>query len=105
MRRVRKILLKENIALQSKFRIAETDTFLKEIEKIEYKRLYKKIKEYVYPILKRNPYYGPNIKRLKGRYTDFYRFRIRDYRLFYTIDNKEIIIFIIAIKHRKDAYE
>ena len=91
--------------MQSKFRIAETDTFLKEMKKTEYNRLYKKIKEYVYPILKRNPYYGPNIKRLKGKYSEFYRFRIRDYRLFYTIDNEEIIIFIITIKHRKDAYE
>jgi len=91
--------------LQSNFRIAETDIFLKTIEKNEYKKLYKKIKEYVYPILKRNPYYGPNIKRLKGRYSEFYRFRIRDYRLFYTIDNDKIIIFIIAIKHRKNAYE
>ena len=90
--------------MQNKFRIAETDTFQKEIEKNEYKRLYKKIKEYVYPILERNPYYGPNIKRLKGRFSEFYRFRIRDYRLFYTIDNERIIIFIIAIKHRKDAY-
>ncbi len=91
--------------MQSKFRIAETDTFLKAIEKNEYKKLYKKIKEYVYPILKRNPYYGPNIKRLKGKYSEFYRFRIRDYRLFYTIDDESIIIFIITIKHRKNAYE
>jgi len=60
--------------LQSNFRIAETDIFLKTIEKNEYKKLYKKIKEYVYPILKRNPYYGPNIKRLKGKYSEFYRF-------------------------------
>ena len=81
--------------MQNKFRIAETDTFQKEIEKNEYKRLYKKIKEYVYPILERNPYYGPNIKRLKGRFSEFYRFRIRDYRLFYTIDNEmsRVIIF------------
>ena len=91
--------------MQNKFRIAETDTFPETIEKNEYKRLYKKIKEYVYPVLKRNPYYGPNIKRLKGRYSEFYRFRIRDYRLFYTIDDENIIIFIITIKHRKNAYE
>ncbi|MCF7954118.1 MAG: type II toxin-antitoxin system mRNA interferase toxin, RelE/StbE family [Spirochaetales bacterium] len=91
--------------MQSRYKIAETESFLKIIEKYEHKRLYKKIKEYVYPLLKRNPFYGPNIKKLKGDYSAFYRFRIGDYRLFYTIDNEKIIIFIIDIRHRKDAYK
>jgi mRNA-degrading endonuclease RelE of RelBE toxin-antitoxin system len=28
---------------------------------------------------------------LKGNYSEFFRFRIGDYRLFYTIDNDKII--------------
>ncbi|MCF7916016.1 MAG: type II toxin-antitoxin system RelE/ParE family toxin [Spirochaetaceae bacterium] len=87
------------------YKIAETDGFIKTIEKSKYRRLYKKIKDYVYPLLKRNPFYGPNIKRLKGEYSYFYRFRIGDYRLFYTIDHDKIIIFIIDTRHRKDAYK
>lgn len=87
------------------FKIAETDSFSKKITRAEYKKLYIKINSYVYPILKRNPYFGPNIKRLKGELSDYYRYRIGDYRLFYKIEEKKIIIFIIDIRHRKDAYK
>lgn len=87
------------------FKIAETDSFVKKINESEFKKLYKKIQNYVYPMLKRNPYFGPNIKRLKGEFSDFYRYRIGDYRLFYKIENDKILIFIADIKHRKDAYD
>jgi mRNA interferase RelE/StbE len=87
------------------FKIAETDSFSKTITKAEYKKLYMKIKSYVYPLLKQNPYFGPNIKRLKGELSDYYRYRIGDYRLFYKIEEKKIIIFILDIRHRKDAYK
>ena len=73
--------------------------FLKKISKAEYRKLYKKITSYIYPMLKRNPYFGPNIKRLKGEFSDFYRYRIGDYRLFYKIEEEKIIIFIMDIKH------
>jgi len=91
--------------LLDRFKIAETDSFKKKIKKDEYKRLNKKIEEYIYPLLRRNPFFGPNIKRLKGNYSELYRFRIGDYRLFYTIDNDKIIVFIIDIVNRKDAYK
>ncbi|MDX9801198.1 MAG: type II toxin-antitoxin system RelE/ParE family toxin [Spirochaetia bacterium] len=87
------------------FQIAETVSFAKKIQKPKYNRLYIKVVEYVYPILRRNPYFGPNIKRLKGQYSDYYRYRIGDYRLFYKIKNETIMIFIVDIKHRKDAYD
>lgn len=87
------------------FQIAETDSFVKNIQKPKYNKLYKKIVEYVYPMLRRNPYFGPNIKRLKGEFSDYYRYRIGDYRLFYKIENEKIMIFIVDIKHRKDAYD
>ncbi len=85
--------------------IAETDDFIKKIKTINYKNLYKKIVEYVYPMLRRNPYYGPNIKRLRGNLSNYYRYRIGDYRLFYQIKNEKIMIFVMDIKHRKDAYD
>ena len=70
-----------------------------------YIALYKKINDYVYPILRENPFFGPNIKKLKGEYKDLYRFRIGDYRLFYTISEETVIVFIIDIEARKDAYK
>jgi mRNA interferase RelE/StbE len=91
--------------LSGKYSVAETESFQKKIKKKEYTNLYKKIKDYVYPILKKNPYYGPNIKRLKGNYSEYLRYRIGNYRLFYKVDDGKIIIFIVDIAHRKDAYK
>jgi len=91
--------------LSDKYKIAETEQFVKKIEENKYKKLYKKMLEYVYPLLRRNPYFGSNIKRLKGNLSGYYRYRIGDYRLFYKIDNEKIIIFVIDIAHRKNAYE
>ena len=51
--------------MSDKYKIAETDLFLKKINKNKYKKIYKKISEYIYPLLRKNPYFGPNIKRLK----------------------------------------
>ena len=87
------------------FKIAETDTFAKRIHTIKYRNLYKKITDYVYPILRTNPYFGPNIKKLKGEYKELYRFRIGDYRLFYKISEETVIVFILDIESRKDAYQ
>jgi len=88
-----------------KYKIAETETFSKKINSNKFKHLYNKILMDVYPILKNNPYYGANIKKLKGDYKEIYRFRISDYRIFYKIDENESIIFIINIENRKDAYK
>ena len=89
----------------TKYRIAETETFEKKIKSTKYKSLYKKIKEYVYPILRENPYFGSNIKKLKGNYKDLYRFRIGGYRLFYKISEDTVIVFIVDIETRKAAYK
>jgi mRNA interferase RelE/StbE len=88
-----------------KYKIAETETFEKKINTQKYKFLYKKIKEYFYPILRENPYFGPNIKKLKGEYRELYRYRIGEYRLFYKVSEETVIIFIIDIENRKDAYK
>jgi mRNA interferase RelE/StbE len=59
----------------------------------------------VYPILKNNPFFGTNIKKLKGKYKEVYRFRIGDYRLFYKVEENEALIFIVNIENRKDTYK
>lgn len=89
----------------SSYRIAETDTFRKQLNKNrEYRRIYRKIRDYVYPLLRENPFFGPNIKRFRGDLSEFYRYRIGDYRLFYTIDVDKVIVFVVRLDHRKDAY-
>lgn len=89
----------------SKFKIAETETFSAKISSIKFKSQYKKIVDYVYPILRENPFFGPNIKKLKGNLKEVYRFRIGNYRLFYKISEETVIVFIINIEDRKDAYK
>ena len=71
--------------------------------KIE-KEPYKKITDYIYPQLKLNPFFGNNIKKLKGEFEAIYRYRIGDYRLFYQIENDKVLIIIWNIDDRKDAY-
>jgi len=90
--------------LSDKFQIAETESFQKIIGSNRYKNLYEKIKNYVYPQLRNNPFFGPNIKKLKGKLEDYYRYRIGNYRLFYMVDEEKVIVFIVTIKDRKDAY-
>lgn len=90
--------------MSGKFKIAETDNYLKSIEKINDSKLYSKIKTLVYPAIIDNPFYGQNIKKLKGKFDNIYRFRIGKYRMFYTISENKGLIFIIEIVRRKDAY-
>jgi mRNA interferase RelE/StbE len=86
------------------FQIAETKSFQKLKNKIDSK-IYKKIVEIVYPQLRSNPFYGTNIKKLKGELSDYYRYRIANYRLFYIIENEKVIIVITDLKQRKDSYK
>lgn len=89
----------------AKYKIAETDNFSKKVSSAKFKALYKKINDYVYPILRENPFFGPNIKKLKGEFKELYRFRIGDFRLFYKVSEETVIVFIIDIENRKDAYK
>jgi mRNA interferase RelE/StbE len=90
--------------LLNRFEIAETETFQRSISKKEFVKIYNKIKTYVYPQLRINPFFGNNIKKLKGEFKDVYRYRIGEYRFFYQVDEKQILIFIMDIAKRKDAY-
>lgn len=86
------------------FKIAETDNFSKKITGKEFNSVYKKLKVYIYLQLKENPFFGLNIKKLKGNLSEIYLYRIRSFRLFYTIDIENKIVFILDIEKRKDSY-
>lgn len=91
--------------LNKDFAIAEIASFEKKIKKTQYRSIYKKIVSYIYPQLRKNPFFGPNIKRLKGSLSDYYRYRIGNYRLFYKVEEQRILVVIVDIEHRKDAYK
>ena len=86
------------------FQIAQTKEFEKKIKKLDPK-IYIKIKNIVYPQLKKNPLYGANIKKLKGELEGVYRYRLGNYRLFYIVDNEKVILIITTISHRQNAYK
>jgi mRNA interferase RelE/StbE len=54
--------------------------------------------------LRSHPTAGPKVKRLKGRLRDYYRYRIGDYRIVYTIVQREHAVYVDYIQHRKDIY-
>jgi mRNA interferase RelE/StbE len=89
------------------FRIFETEQFQEDLKKIARSgmpKLLDKLHEYVYPQLRSNPAIGANIKRLKGQYSDLWRYRIGAWRFFYRIDEKRRIVFMVAAAHRSSAY-
>ncbi len=91
----------------NKYRVFETDNFKKQItnlDKHQAEQLYSKIKNIIYPQLRHEPHYGPNIKKFKGYNPETWRYRIGNYRIFFEIDHTENVVAIIAFKSRKDAY-
>lgn len=92
----------------SDFRVFETDEFTKQLKKLpapEAVFLRKKLNSYVYPQLKTEPFWGKNIKKLRGYAPDTWRYRIGNFRIFYIVDQNNRIISIITVDDRKDAYK
>ena len=87
------------------FKIAETETLTSRISDSKYNKIYKKISDYVYPQLRENPFFGTNIKKLKGEFEGLYRYRVGKYRLFYKIENDRVLVIMLDIDDRKDAYK
>ncbi len=56
-------------------------------------------------ILAKNPdVLKNNIKKLGGIKEDYYRLRVGNYRVIFKKEERELIIFIIRIGHRKEIY-
>jgi len=60
-----------------------------------------KIIKVIIDVLANNPYIGKPLKaEFKGRYS----YRVADYRIIYSILKRELIIHIIKVMHRREAY-
>ncbi len=93
--------------MSGSFKIFETGQFSKDLDRDfsgQQERIKIKLLADVYPQLKRQPYFGKNIKKLKNYTPQTWRYRIGDYRFFYAIDDRRKIVFMIAIDHRGAAY-
>ena len=74
---------------------------LKELRKID-KKYREKIIETIEGKIAKNPYIG---KKLLGELSDFYRYRVGDYRIIYLIFDDRVEIEIVKVGHRKEVYE
>lgn len=45
-----------------------------------------------------------NIKALKGEYKGKFRLRIGEYRVVFQVKDKELIIIVVRVGHRKEVY-
>lgn len=71
--------------------------FLRKLDKINSKRIVKKVEEEIKQDVARY------IKKLVNR--DFFKIRVGDYRLFVDYNSSEDKLNINTIKHRKNAYK
>ena len=90
-----------------KYKIFETERFiidLKYLARSGHRELEEKLSEHVYPQLKDEPHFGPNIKKLLNWNPPTWRYRIGNWRFFYIIDEDMRVVSMIAASHRKEAY-
>lgn len=74
------------------------------MNKPQYTSLYHKLVDDIYPQLRRNPFFGVKIKKLKGELSHYYRYRLGNYHLFFSIDPEKSLVIIVTISDRKDSY-
>ena len=94
--------------MSNSYSIFETDEFLKKLSKLTSKDagfIRKKLVEYIYPQISKEPYFGKNIRKLRSYKPDVWRYRIGRFRVFYSIDQEESIINVLTVDFRKDLYK
>ncbi len=84
------------------YRIEFSNKSIKSLKKIP--SAYRKLIIEKIENLATNPYEETNVKALKG-ITDTFRLRVAKYRIIFTIQDNQLIIFIIDIDHRKNIYK
>ncbi len=91
----------------SEFRIFETEEFQKRLGKLPAqtsRQIQEKLREQVYPQLRKEPFFGPHIKKLRDYSPDLWRYRIGAFRVFYSVDEEERVVSLLTIVQRRDAY-
>jgi len=91
----------------SEYRIFQTEQFERDLQKnlgARQEKTAAKLREYVYPQLRVQPYFGKNIRKLRGYKPETWRYWIGPHRFFYEVDEKRKIIFMLAAETRQGSY-
>lgn len=91
----------------SDYRIFETDQFRSDLESrlgSRREKVMARLQDDIYPQLRAQPFFGRNIRKLKGYKPETWRYRIGGFRLFYEIDDDRKIVFMIAADTRQKGY-
>lgn len=89
------------------YRVFETSPFLEDLGRLPRPaqgRIRQKLDQHVYPQLRRQPYFGPNIRKLRAWQPEAWRYRLGPWRLFYEVDEGKRVVSMLTIDWRKDAY-
>ena len=89
------------------YNLFETDEYIKSINKLQKRDkvlVHSKLRDYVYPQIKSDPHFGINIKKLKGYTPNTWRYRIGNFRVFYTIDEDDKLVLLLIVENRDKAY-
>ena len=90
------------------YRVFETTGFRENLARFSrsgLNRLHEKLREAIYPRLREEPHFGPNIKRLKNWDPPTWRYRIGAWRFFYEIDEEQALVLMTVADHRSSAYD
>lgn len=66
-------------------------------------RILLKLKGYIYPQLRQQPFFGKNIKKLRDYKPETWRYRVGDFRFFYEIDERKRVVFMLTADRRGSA--
>ncbi len=93
--------------MSAEYKIFETAGYAEDLESLKKagaRNITTKLEAFVYPQLRAEPHFGPNIKKLRNWAPPIWRYRVGNWRFFYEIDEQEIIVYLIAAYHRGEAY-
>jgi mRNA interferase RelE/StbE len=80
--------------------IKYTEAAVKQIKKLD-NFISKKIHSYLIKVSKNPKKFG---KPLGGNLSGFWRFRVMDYRIICKIEDKNLMVIVLIIKHRREVY-
>ncbi|HAK95055.1 MAG TPA: type II toxin-antitoxin system RelE/ParE family toxin [Planctomycetes bacterium] len=58
-----------------------------------------------FEVLRVSPFLHPNIRRLRGPFAGYVRFRVGDHRVVYRVETDRRLVVVAIIAHRREVYE